>query len=42
MALASGTRLGAYQVVAQIGAGTKDESCRTRDTRYTRYFFFFK
>jgi hypothetical protein len=33
MALGSGTRLGSYEVVAQIGAGGMGEVHRSRDTR---------
>jgi hypothetical protein len=39
MALAPGTRLGSYEVVAQIGAGGVSEVCRAGDLRY---FFFFR
>jgi serine/threonine protein kinase len=34
--LASGTRLGVYEVVAQIGAGGMGEVYRARDTRLNR------
>jgi serine/threonine-protein kinase len=36
MALASGTRLGSYEVVAQIGAGGMGEVYKARDTRLDR------
>jgi serine/threonine protein kinase len=36
MALASGTRLGSYQIVALIGAGGMGEVYRARDTRLNR------
>src|SRR5437870_4806897 len=36
MPLASGTRLGAYEVVAPIGAGGMGEVYRARDTRLQR------
>jgi hypothetical protein len=36
MALAAGTRLGAYEVLAQIGAGGMGEVYRARDTRLDR------
>ena len=36
MALASGTRIGSYEVVAQIGAGGMGEVYRARDTRLKR------
>src|SRR5271169_2946308 len=36
MALTSGTRLGSYEVVAQIGAGGMGEVYRARDTRLNR------
>jgi Tol biopolymer transport system component len=36
MALASGTRLGSYEVVAQIGAGGMGEVYRARDTKLGR------
>ena len=36
MALPSGTRLGSYEVVAQIGAGGMDEVYRARDTKLER------
>jgi serine/threonine protein kinase len=36
MALASGTRLGAYEIVALIGAGGMGEVYRVRDTRLKR------
>src|SRR4030081_1985996 len=36
MALANGTRLGSYEVVAQIGAGGMGEVYRARDTRLDR------
>jgi hypothetical protein len=35
-ALPSGTRLGSYQVVALIGAGSMGEVYRARDTRLNR------
>jgi hypothetical protein len=34
--LASGSKLGAYEIVAQIGAGGMGEVYRTRDTRLNR------
>src|SRR3984893_6482093 len=36
MALSSGTRLGAYEVVAQIGAGGMGEVYRAHDTQLAR------
>jgi len=36
VALASGTRIGLYEVVAQIGAGGMGEVYRARDTRLKR------
>ncbi len=33
MALASGTRLGPYEITAQIGVGSMGEVYRARDTR---------
>ena len=36
MALAPGTRVGAYEVVAQIGAGGMGEVYRARDTKLNR------
>src|SRR6185503_1164827 len=36
MGLASGTRIGSYEVVAQIGAGGMGEVYRARDTRLKR------
>ena len=36
MALASGTRLGPYEVVAPLGAGGMGEVYRARDTRLER------
>src|SRR6202795_4325885 len=36
MALTSGTRLGSYEVVAQIGAGGMGEVYRARDTKLGR------
>src|SRR6202049_962880 len=36
MALDAGTRLGAYEVLAQIGAGGMGEVYRARDTRLDR------
>src|SRR5271169_5072487 len=36
MALTSGTRLGSYEVVAQIGAGGMGEVYKARDTRLNR------
>ena len=36
MALASGTRVGSYEVIVQIGAGQKQEVYRARDTKLNR------
>jgi len=36
VALASGTRLGPYEVIVQIGAGGMGEVYRARDTRLDR------
>src|SRR6476660_4946141 len=37
MALSAGTRLGPYEIVAQIGAGGMGEVYRARDTRLDRH-----
>ena len=36
MSLASGTRLGLYEVTALIGSGGMGEVCRARDTKLDR------
>ena len=36
MSLASGTRLGPYEVTAVIGSGGMGEVCRARDTKLDR------
>ena len=36
MSLASGTRLGPYEVTALIGSGGMGEVCRARDTKLDR------
>ncbi len=36
MALASGTRLGPYEIAAQIGVGGRGEVYRARDTKLDR------
>ena len=36
MSLSPGTRLGSYEVIAQIGAGGMGEVCRARDTKLNR------
>ena len=36
MALASGTRLGPYEIAAQISVGGTGEVCRARDTKLDR------
>ena len=36
MPLAAGTRLGSYEITAQIGQGGMGEVCRARDTKLNR------
>jgi serine/threonine protein kinase len=36
MTLSAGTRLGPYEITAQIGAGGMGEVCRARDTKLNR------